>query len=403
MKYKNLLKAIFALTIFFGAAGVVQAVSLGISPSRVVVDHLLRGSHYEKTIVLSRSDASQALNFQVDFEGEAADWVSTNYGRSFTIPTEVQRFPVNVMVDVPADTANGTYEGRLVFKGAPTETTRPEGQNVVSFNVNAILNLELTVVGDQVLDYQVSTVKVPNIEEGTPISVYLVVQNNGNVAARPTRLQVDFYDKFQKVLLDSVSVTEMNSVEAFRTGNVIADINTNLGVGQYWAFIKVYRDGQVIMETKVPFDILEIGSLEKRGEFRELLFKRQVNVGEVQKFTGIFENLGATPVFAKLVLEISRGDQLVDVVEGDRIRVERGKTGNTVAYYTPSTAGVYSVRAHINYDNKTTDVKDAQMVVRGIVTSMIVTAIETQGLLILVILLLIIIAVALHYSKKRKK
>lgn len=404
MNYKNFFRAMVAGALLLAIAGTVQAVGLGISPSLIKVDHMLRGSHYEKTIVLSRAQADQTLDFEIVYEGATKDWMSTNYGKRFTIPKDVQRFPINVLIDVPGETANGKYEGKVIFKGTPsTKAAAPATGNVVSFTLNAILEIKLNVVGEQVLEYTVSSIKINNVEEGSPVSIYILVNNTGNVAARPTRLHVDFYDKFQKTLLESADVTEMNSVEAFKQGNVIADVTTKLGVGQYWAFVKVYKDSEVVMEEKVPFDILEVGTLEKKGEFKELLMKGQVNVGEVQKFTGLFENQGATPVFAKLIVEIYRGNQLVDVVEGEQIRVERNKTENVVAYYTPSTAGNYVVKAHVSFDGKSTDVKTANMLVRGIITSMIVTAVETQGLLILVIVLLIILALVLQYSKKRKK
>ena len=51
----------------------VQAVGLGISPSRVILDDIVRGAHIEKEVILSRSDAREQLYFTVQGEGQVAE------------------------------------------------------------------------------------------------------------------------------------------------------------------------------------------------------------------------------------------------------------------------------------------------------------------------------------------
>ncbi len=229
---------------------------LGISPSRLTNDHLLRDSVYEKTFTLSSSEPKDSLDFRVVIEGQIKDWVTTDKGEEFFWPAGQQRFPVTVIAKAPNDIPNGSYKGTIRFISSPKSQEQTKGSSTM-VALAAAIQVNLTISGEQVLEYEIAAVNIDVVEQGLPMKIRLVLDNAGNVKARPTKVHVDIYDKFQEMLLASYDVTEMGFIQPFKREEIIIEIPDELDIGQYWAVVSIYRDDLLLEEEAVVFEKVE--------------------------------------------------------------------------------------------------------------------------------------------------
>ena len=388
--------SILLASVFFLLAANTAFAGLGISPSQMIIPNLSKGSHVERTFVLSRSDPKEDLYFKVTTEGSTKDWTTLNKGMEFTMPAGEQRFPIVVIVNIPKDIANGEYKGgiRLV---SSSKSPNKIGGSGASTALSALIQTDFTITGKQVLEYEISSIKIQNIEEGSPLEVSITIINTGNVEARPTKVHVEVFDKLNKKLLESQDVTEMGSVEPFETGDIAIPVPTKLGIDQYWAKISAYRDEALLKEQSLVFEIVEVGSLQKNGDLKELLCNQKAEIGEIVKITGVFENTGQSNYSAKLVAEIFKKGKLVKLVESDLSTVNKGKTENLSAYFTPDVLGKYTVKARVAYSGGKTPEKEAKISVGNVGLLALTPTVPA----VLLIYIVAIITSVVYLKKKR--
>jgi uncharacterized membrane protein len=397
MKICRIISTVFALSFFLLEANAAFA-GLGVSPSQMVVQNLSKGSHAEETFILSRSDPKEDLHFKVIAEGATKDWTTLDRGMEFTMPAGEQRFPVIVKVDIPKDAANGEYKG-LIRLASSSKSSKGMVGSGTSVALSVLIQTDLTITGEQVLKYDVSSIGIQNIEEGSPLDVLVTINNTGNVEAHPTKVHVEVFDKLNTELLESQDIAEMGSVAPFTTGDIAISIPTKLGIGQYWARISAYKDEALLKKQDLVFEIVPLGSLKKKGNLKNLIFNQKAGVGETVKITGVFENTGESNYSAKLVAEIYKNEKMIKAVESDLANMKSGKTENLSAYFTPDVAGKYTAKVHVAYSGEKTQEKQAIISVGGAGLFSLASVI----IISLLILIVAVIILAVYFKKKTKK
>lgn len=263
MRLKTATILVIVLAIF--ALGNIAQAGLGISPSDWIEKNALRGSRIEKTFTLSRSNPDEDLYFKAAIEGEIKDWIKIEKGLDFVMPKGEQQFPVKVIIDVPQDAEYRNYQAEIRLKSeSKSKETSGMGSSVL---LNALIRINLIVSQKQVLDYEILQITIPKQEEGNPINVLLKIWNRGNVEAKPTRLTIDFFDKYNQAKIDSKDLTDFSNIKAvaaFSEGEIKLEIPLQLGIEQYWAKVKVYQDEKVLKSEEITFDVVEKGSLSKK-------------------------------------------------------------------------------------------------------------------------------------------
>jgi hypothetical protein len=394
--------SILLASAFFTLVANTAFAGLGISPSQMITPNLSKGSHMERTFVLSRSDPKEDLYFKVTTEGSTKDWTTIDKGMEFTMPAGEQRFPIVVIVNVPKDIANGEYKGgiRLVSSSKSPDKIGGSGASTA---LSALIQTDFTITGEQVLEYEISSIEIQNVEEGFPLDVSITIINTGNVTARPTKVHVEVFDKLNKKLLESQDITEMGSVEPFETGDIAIPVPTKLGIDQYWTRISAYKDEALLKEQSLVFEIVEVGSLQKNGNLKEILCNKEAAIGETVKITGVFENTGQFNYSAKLVAEIYKNGKLVKLVESELASVNKGQTENLTAYFTPDVLGEYIVKAHVAYSGGKTLEKEFKIFVGnvGLLASVGLISLTPTVAVVLLILIVAIITIAVYFKKKR--
>ncbi|MFH1820410.1 MAG: hypothetical protein ABH805_00585 [Candidatus Nealsonbacteria bacterium] len=262
----TLLLAIFVSCFLFVPK---EVEALGISPPSVINHQLLRGTHFEETVYINQGDPKEVLQAvaKINVAEKMAGWVNLKPGNEFNIPI-TRLFPVIVAIDIPSDAELGSYEGEIRIITHPE--TQEEGQ--VTIGIGIVINLDLTVVEKEFVDFRFIGQSVRPMEEGWPVKLALAIDNKGNAGARPDKVFLEIYNRLDGSFLGSGEADKFSpsTAEPFKRSEIIAQFSINLPMGLYWAQGKIYK-GEEIIEYKIPFEVLEEGTLPREKSWPKWL------------------------------------------------------------------------------------------------------------------------------------
>ena len=380
------LKILFLLLIILISLDI--SIAIGISPPRIIAENLNRGSHFEKQIYLSGISPGQEIDIKI--EGEMGDWIGIDKGINFIFPEDIQSLPLTISIDVPSNAQNGDYTAALTIFANPQKDD--SGLEGVKATVIAAVSVDITakVTGEQVKDYKVLAIAIPNTEENIPLNIVLTIENNGNVVAGPSSLHIDIWDKLRESIIFSKDASKIPPVSQLTKGTSVVSIEHTLTKEQYWADIVVYEGNDVIYNDKIIFDVLEEDSLKKSGTLKQINAPKSVNKDEIVKINAVFTNTGDLGVSAKFIGEIHKKGKLIGVVESEPSFANIASTESLIAYFTPTDTGKYTISGHVVYANKKTDTKETTFTVggNGILGPVLIVSAIALVLLIVVILII---------------
>jgi hypothetical protein len=253
-------------------ANIVQA-GFGISPPLVKSDRLIPGSHYEQKILLLRSDPDEDLKAEIAVDApEIENWISIEPGKEFILLKGELQVPMFVKVDVPKDAEFKNYKGYIRVR---TSSVEAEEKGGVAIALGARIDIDLTVVKEEIFDFLVRQISIPNLEEGLElwrfhfpgkIKVLMLIENKGNVKIAPSKVTLDVYDLTRKNLLQSIEDKTLKKIEPFETKEILAEFSTKLSVGQYYAEIKIFKGEEISKEGQTIFTIFERGTLPSEAK-----------------------------------------------------------------------------------------------------------------------------------------
>ena len=253
-------------------ASYVQA-GFGISPPFVRTKQpIFPGSHFEQKITLLRSDAEDELMARISVEApDIAEWITVKQGLEFDLPTGKLQVPMIVEVDVPDSAATGNYQGHLNIQIVPKNRNTGGG---VAIALGARVDIDLEVTDTAFVDFVIKKITIPEFERLKKpwnwkifsyffkrLEAIIKIENVGNVAVAPTKVHIDVYDLTEKKLLESYDDKSIAKTEPFSTKSVRASFPTKLGVGEYWAKIRVYKENKIIHNDKIIFAVKPAGSI----------------------------------------------------------------------------------------------------------------------------------------------
>jgi len=384
----------------------VSAVGLGISPSVFEINNLVRGIHVERQIMLSRSDATEELTFKVVGEGQISEWLSVEQGENFTIPSGVHRFSVNIRIDVPDDAPNGIHKGNLRFLSQQSNNIEGDdnASTQISTNVNAVLQLALTISGDQLLDYSITSLDIPPLEEGWPMQIVLNIQNNGNVAAIPDRIEVEIWDKYKEAKVKSFELTDFsksNSVKAFSQGDFITSYDKlDLDIDQYWAVVRSYLKEDILFEESVIFDVFPVGTIDQLAELKEVTISSELpEKGEIIKIGAEIANIETSSLVGNLVVEVKRAGHLEEILKGSILTIRPNQSEVSNLFYTPNKNGSYTLDVYFEYSGRQT-----QTVVKkfAVDSSLVLSKFMIIFISLIIIMIVALITYLIKSTKKKK-
>ncbi len=256
-----------AFLLLVGAPFVALA-GFGITPPYVYNERLTRGTTFEQKITLVRSDPTDDLRAEITMNiPEAESWFTIDRGRDFVLPKGATQVPIYVRVTVPDDALFKNYKGAIRIRTSPVDQQASGG---VSIALGAQVDVDIDVV-DQILDFEVRKIRITDLETGRKkwglffpgkIRFFMTIENTGNVAYAPTKVQFDIYDQDYETLLETTyNTNRITKIAPFTTEELLAELPTRLTPGRYRAKYTIYRGEEIAQQNEISLSVLTPGAV----------------------------------------------------------------------------------------------------------------------------------------------
>jgi len=348
---KKIIYLLIAILLAFNVWGA----GLGISPSIVTVEDMLRGNAYDKYFkALNLQDFE--VNATINISGEAAEWIILKDVETGELLPEVISVPGSsdlsflAVFDIPADAPNGMYEGFIEIR--PVATQAVDG-SVVSLVVRGFYRIEVT--GTEIRKGSVESITTEDTESGQPLRVYYDFRNTGNIAVAPSADVVVYKDG---AVIDTFSSDGvMVNAGTFLIQEISWD-SSNRGTGTFEVETTVFLDETELANIKLAFNLSARGTLTAEAIIGEISKPDKLKVKEVGKAELKFFNVGKIDVNAKIVGEVMKDDKIVDVISGEEVLIKAGKSEEISFYYKPETEGEYIIKSKVLFSGKEEAIDD---------------------------------------------
>jgi len=253
--------------------------SFGVSPAVIRNVSLRSGSHFEREVVISRSnpDSRAVATLTVDNE-KISDWITFSPGAIINLPKGKQRVIFKIIVDVPENIDIGIYNGniRIVMK-----QTNAKGQVILLPAV--ALKLNLVVTNEDVEDLNIITITAPDILEGENVVMLLKAANMGNVPVAPGKMEIEFQSVSQ-VHYSYHVVDSFEQIKPFEESEQTVSIKENtLKIGDYFALVKVFDEDL----NEIYSDRISISVVNNPNKKSSSLVNRLKDANNVYLFIGV--------------------------------------------------------------------------------------------------------------------
>ncbi len=211
--------------------------SLGVSPSEIKNEYLVRGAKYTEVITISRTDASAEakIRFIVD-DSTIEDWIVFADGAQLQMAKGVHRIAQRVEITIPANAAYKAYDGsiRVVMEGPSA------GQ--VNILPGVKLDVSLAVSDKVFTKLRVLFIKFLPSAQGQPYAASIKIANEGNSEIAPDKLVVKIFDT-SKNLLRTITIKDIPKVKAFTTAEIPLFLTDRepLGEGEYLTEVALFQ------------------------------------------------------------------------------------------------------------------------------------------------------------------
>src|SRR4030042_6384172 len=243
--------------LLFGVAAVLifpeSALGFGITPAEVNADNLKPGSHYEAQVYITRplDESNEELKVVVETDlGDMESWFKFIPGKEFVFPIGKNTTSFQVIIDVPQGIDLISYKGQITAKGL-SDKRASEGVTIIK---GAVLGVNVVASDVDVYDLEVLSITAPDVESGDPVRLLLNIENSGNTAVAPDKVDLEVMDLFEKPI-ESLSDTSMEKIDPFATKEVPAEFNSNLEKGQYRIDASVVFMGKEIARKKMVLTV----------------------------------------------------------------------------------------------------------------------------------------------------
>ncbi|MEK6852545.1 MAG: hypothetical protein AABX59_01570 [Nanoarchaeota archaeon] len=382
-KIKNALYLILLGIILILAIPLVDSATIGVSPSVIEFNNMLRDGYAEGHVTVSVA-ADKPVTITASARGEIAPWLEFN--KSFQVDGEHK---LRLVVRPPDYVANGEHLGYLRVQTSPLGD--PSDQVGSSVEVGIDVKVSVIITDQQILLCDANSFRASNAEKGFPVLFAADVFNQGNVILKPHG-NILILDKRQEQVIKSVNFEGEGILPTLRK-SVVYELDTkDLSLGQYWADFKITECDSSDLLT---FDILEKGGLSTSGILRTVTSATWVNVGQEFPVFATFENDGENPVTAKFKGNALLSGQAVKILESNEALVRPGEIVNLTMLFTPAKPGRYILSGKVYYANKETYEKF------GVVN--VVGKEFNYKILLLILLILAILFVTYKIIKERQR
>ena len=155
----------------------------------ITLKNILRGQELEEVLTLVNSEKI-SITYTILGEGETKDWLSfyksddpENIITEIDVPAR-QHIKIIAKIDVPQDSPNGKYEGKIVITTKPKEESGNNDGITLALRVERDLLIEVT--DTETIEFSTAVIPLKySIKKGDPLEVRLIYRNEGNVSIKP--------------------------------------------------------------------------------------------------------------------------------------------------------------------------------------------------------------------------
>jgi hypothetical protein len=264
-----------------------EAPSVGAYPTVIHFDQALRGGDYVDTFgVLNGTGSGEYFSFGL--AGTTAPWLhvvsSANHSTGITkvwAPGGPRPSTAVLELQVPPTLANGIYKGELTIASVLPKVAHKSQTPV---GLGAAIDVVVDVTGTEVVAGALvnAYTTYPKIEVGSPVNVFVVVKNAGNVAEQP-----GFALEVSKAHTETAQYSWHGT-----TGPGLLPGQTGLyevawpgastetqTLGKYSANVQVAFGKRQIGSAALAFDLVPYGSLHRGGKLLALKLANHPQVG----------------------------------------------------------------------------------------------------------------------------
>lgn len=260
--------------LLFSVAPHLAYAGFGITPPYVRNTSLTRNSTYEQTILLVRSDPTEALKATLTIDAPGfEDWFTVDEGMEFLLPQGEQKVPMTVKVTVPDDADFTQYTGNIRIKTGPPDDQVTAG--AVSISLGAQVDIDLNVIDKVIEDFRIRKIGIKDLNEGHKLAwLYfpgkiqfdMLVENTGNVPIAPSEVTFRIFDPSgTKMLEETQQLGRLDRVDPFETETIVASLPTRLPAGSYLAKYEIKNGEEVKQAGELTLSVLPYGTLQTAG------------------------------------------------------------------------------------------------------------------------------------------
>ena len=360
--YRNIAAVLMALlTASLLASSALAAGGIGVAPTSLTVTDAVRQGIYEQSIIVMNV-GDEEMAYGLNATGGAGSWIS--FFQMDKPDTTIDRIDlagkmnreVGVKLSIPSDAADGDHRAVIAV------TSISAGSTGVSVGISASVNVDITVTGTQIISGHVDYMDIANVEVGYPLLISVNVVNTGNVVVTPV-INVDITQN--KTDVDTFSI---NNVEIGAQKNTVIPVKwdtTGKSAADYNAHVVVSMEGKIIGEQNLSFSILQLGTLTRSGELKDLAVIGNPTTKLMGKVIATFVNTGQIATWATFTGEIYLNNNLVQTIQSDKMLIEIGQTVTLDAYFKPDKAGNYVIKGQVNYEGKESEVKTLAVTIKA--------------------------------------
>jgi hypothetical protein len=329
------------------ATSTLASSGLGMSPSIIQQENLVRGNSYTKFVkVVNLDEVDQTVSMELS--GDGAEWVTiidtdTNQpvAEVFGV-TATEQKTFAFQLDIPEDAANGFYQGRIQIQPSaqkPGET--------VSLIVRTVY--QFSVTGTEVKGGVVNSMVTQDTEAGQPLRIQYDFENTGNIRIAPTAEVTISKDG---TVVDTFTELGIEVQKGLQKVQTLEWDTENRGTGLFTAEVTISLEGEEIATQTLPFSVEAGGTFEAEVLTGKPEAPSVWEEDKLQKVTVQFHNIGKVDVMAKASSEVLLDGELQDVVASEQLNVKAGASETLTLYYKPSSPGKYELHSKVLYNGE---------------------------------------------------
>ena len=229
-----------------------QASSIGVTPGIFDSQYLLRGSHIERTFIISRKEPVEDIDIHIEkYLGDMDGWTKFEPGESFTIDKGIQNYEFKVIVDVPEDAVYKNYSGSFRIIAGATE----EGQIAIEQGIQ--INVNFRVSDIPYVDMIIRNITIDDFFSAEDLILHFQVENNGNASDSPDEITIRIYNT-DNTFVREITTSEIPLTNAFSTADVeVTFENVDIPAATYRGEVIMVNNNQEIFNDSALFNVFE--------------------------------------------------------------------------------------------------------------------------------------------------